>query len=262
MILGLIPAAFLILLFFLASVKTVREYERAVVFRLGRVMAAKGPGLLILVPGLDRMARVSLRLVTLDVPPQDVVTRDNVSAHVEAVVFFRVTDPVRAVIEVADYLSAVSRLASTSLRGVCGEVVLDELLAGREVLNEKIQEALDLRAGLWGIKVTAVEISRIELPPEMKKALAREAQAERERRGRVIAADAEYEAAGRLAEAAAIIRREPGALALRYIEAIGEMGSERATTTIFPLPVEIFGPLLESYAGGRKRGPGTEGEGA
>jgi regulator of protease activity HflC (stomatin/prohibitin superfamily) len=238
--------AAVLLLFFLASaVKILREYERGVIFRLGRVIKTKGPGLIILIPIIDKMVKVSLRLVTMDVPSQDVITKDNVSVKVDAVVYFRVMEPNKATIEVENYIFATSQLAQTTLRSVCGQAELDELLSERDKINTKLQNILDLHTDPWGIKVTAVEVKRIDLPQEMQRAMAKQAEAERERRAKVINSEGEFQAATRLAEAAAIIQRYPEALQLRYLQTLREISSEGTSTTIFPFPIDLLSPFFK-----------------
>jgi regulator of protease activity HflC (stomatin/prohibitin superfamily) len=245
--------ALVLILFFLASaIKILREYERGVIFRLGRVIKTKGPGLIILIPIIDKMVKVSLRLLAMDVPPQDVITRDNVSVKVNAVIYFRVMDPTKAIIEVENFLFATSQLAQTTLRSVCGQVELDELLAEREKINTQLQEILDAHTDPWGIKVTTVEVKHIDLPTEMQRAMARQAEAERERRAKVIGAEAEFQAAARLAEAAGIIAKHPEALQLRYLQTLREISSESNSTTLFPIPIDLFAPFL------KKGGSGSE----
>jgi regulator of protease activity HflC (stomatin/prohibitin superfamily) len=222
-----------------------REYERAVVFRLGRVIKAKGPGLIILIPVIDRMVKISLRLVALDVPPQDVITKDNVSIKVNAVVYFRVMDPVKAVIQVEDYLYATSQLAQTTLRSVCGQAELDQILSEREHINNRLQEILDTHTDPWGVKVANVEVKYIDLPQEMQRAMAKQAEAERERRAKVINSEGEFQAAEKLAQAAAIIAEHPQALQLRYLQTLREVAAENNSTTLFPLPLDLFRPFLE-----------------
>jgi len=229
----------------MTSIRILNEYERAVIFRLGRVIGAKGPGMIILLPVIDKMKRVDLRTITLDVPPQDIITRDNVSIQVSAVVYFRVLDAVKAVIEVENFLFATSQLAQTTLRSVCGQEELDELLSEREKINARIQEILDLDTEPWGVKVSKVEIKQIDLPDEMKRAMAKQAEAERERRSKIINAEGEYQAAARLAEAAQIIHKAPAALQLRYLQTLREIAAENNSTTLFPLPLELFKPFLE-----------------
>ncbi len=240
------PVAIIVLIvFFLsAALRILNEYERGVIFRLGRVIAAKGPGLIILIPLIDKMVKVSLRLVAMDVDPQDVITRDNVSVKVNAVIYFRVVDPVKAIVEVENYSYAMSQLAQTTLRSVCGQAELDELLAEREKINTELQEILDMHTDPWGIKVATVELKHIDLPSEMQRAMARQAEAERERRAKVINAEGEFQAASKLAEASGIIERHPTALQLRYLQTMNEMSTESNTTTIFPIPLELFKPFL------------------
>jgi len=235
----------LVLLFLWAAIRVLNEYERGVIFRLGRVIQIKGPGLIILVPVIDKMVRVSLRLVVMDVDPQDVITRDNVSVKVNAVIYFRVIDSVKAVIEVEDYRYAMGQLAQTTLRSICGQAELDELLSERDKINSNIQEILDTQTDPWGIKVTTVELKHIDLPQEMQRAMARQAEAERDRRAKVINAEGEFQAAARLADAAEIIEVRPIALQLRYLQTMNEMSAERNTTTIFPVPLDLFKPIFD-----------------
>jgi regulator of protease activity HflC (stomatin/prohibitin superfamily) len=233
-----------IVLFLWAAIKILKEYERGVIFRLGRVIKTKGPGLIILIPVIDKMVKVSLRLVAMDVPSQDVITRDNVSIKVNAVIYFRVMDPTNATIEVENYLFATSQLAQTTLRSVCGQVELDDLLAEREKINTELQSILDKHTDPWGIKVTNVEVKHIDLPDEMQRSMARQAEAERERRAKVINAEGEYQAATRLAEAAGIIREHPEALQLRYLQTLREISSESNSTTLFPIPIDLISPFI------------------
>ena len=235
----------ILLLFFLASaIRVLKEYERGTIFRLGWVIGAKGPGLIILIPVVDKMVKVSLRLIAMDVDPQDVITRDNVTLKVNAVIYFRVMVPVKAVIEVEDYMYATSQLAQTTLRSVCGQAELDELLSEREKINTRLQEILDTQTDPWGIKVSTVEVKHIDLPQEMQRAMAKQAEAERERRAKVINAEGEFQAAGRLAEAATIIRDHPMALQLRYLQTVQEIAAESNSTTVFPIPIDLFKPFL------------------
>ncbi len=230
----------LVIIFLITAIKIVPEYERAVIFRLGRVIGAKGPGLFILIPIIDRMVKVSLRTITLDVPTQDIITRDNVSVSVDAVVYFRVVDPVKAIVEVEDYLYATSQIAQTTLRSVCGEAELDELLSQREKLNIKLQEIIDKQTDPWGVKVVAVELKKIDLPEDLRKAIARQAEAERERRAKIISAEAEYQAAQKLLEAARILSTEPIAIQLRYLETLHTIGLQNAKTIVFPFPFDLI----------------------
>ncbi len=229
----------LVIIFLLASVKIIPEYERAVVFRLGRVIGSKGPGLIIIIPFIDRIVKVSLRTVTLDVPTQDIITKDNVSVQVDAVVYFRVVEPVNAIVEVEDYLYATSQIAQTTLRSVCGEAELDELLSQREKINIKLQEIIDRQTDPWGVKVVAVELKKIDLPDDLRKAIARQAEAERERRAKIISAEAEYQAAQKLLEAAKILATEPIAIQLRYLETLHTIGLRNSKTLVFPFPLEL-----------------------
>ena len=235
----------LVVMFLAAAIRILNEYERAVIFRLGRVLATKGPGLILLIPVVDRMVRVDTRVIAMDVPPQDVITRDNISIKVNAVVYFRVMDANRAIIEVENYLYATSQLAQTTLRSVCGQVELDEILASREKLNQHIQEILDRSTDPWGIKVALVEVKHIDLPEEMKRAMAKQAEAERERRAKVISAEGEFQAAQRLADAAQVISAQPIALQLRFLQTLVQIGTENNTTTIFPIPIDLFKPFLK-----------------
>jgi len=230
-------------LFLYSAIKILNEYERGVIFRLGRVIGAKGPGLIILIPMIDKMVRVDLRVVAMDVPPQDVITRDNVSVKVNAVLYFRVLDPNRAIISVENYLYATSQLAQTTLRSVCGQAELDDLLAEREKINTHIQEILDKDTDPWGIKVAKVEIKHIDLPQEMQRAMAKQAEAERERRAKVIGAEGEFQAAQKLTDAAAIISEHPIALQLRYLQTLREVAAENNSTTLFPIPIDLFTPF-------------------
>ena len=244
------PATFLVLfLFVLAnSLRILREYERAVVFRLGRYVGTRGPGLIFLVPFIERMVKVSLRTIAMDVQPQDVITKDNVSVRVNAVLYFRVMEPERSIIEVEDFLFATSQLAQTSLRSVLGQAELDELLAEREKLNSEVQTILDEATDPWGIKVVTVEMKDVDLPMEMKRAMAKQAEAERERRAKVIHAEGEFQAAQKLSEAAAIIEKHPTALQLRYLQALTEIAAENNSTTIFPVPVDLLTPFLKKMS--------------
>jgi regulator of protease activity HflC (stomatin/prohibitin superfamily) len=240
-----ILAIVLIVLFLMSAIRVLKEYERGVIFRLGRVIKTKGPGLIILIPVIDKMVKVSLRLVAMDVPPQDVITRDNVSVKVNAVIYFRVMEPRNATIEVENYLFATSQLAQTTLRSVCGQVELDELLAERDKINTQLQTILDKHTDPWGIKVSTVEVKHIDLPQEMQRAMAKQAEAERERRAKVINAEGEYQAANRLTEAAEIISKHPEALQLRYLQTLREISSESSTTTFFPIPIDLFTPFIK-----------------
>jgi len=244
MILGPL-AAFVLVggMLLISGLRVLKEFERGVVFRLGRLVGARGPGLIYLLPLADRMERVDLRTITFDVPPQDVITRDNVSVKVSAVLYFRVVNPLRAITEVTNFLFASSQLAQTTLRSVCGQRELDELLSARDQINQHIQEILDQQTDPWGIKVTTVEIKHIDLPQEMQRAMARQAEAERERRAKVINAEGELQAAHRLAEASRIISEHPTALQLRFLQTLSEIATEHHSTTIFPLPMDMLKPF-------------------
>jgi regulator of protease activity HflC (stomatin/prohibitin superfamily) len=241
------PLTFLIIVIALiiSGIKILKEYERAVVFRLGRMVGARGPGITYIIPGVEKMVKMDLRTVTMDIPPQDVITRDNVSVKVNAVLYFRVIEPTRAVIEVENYLFATSQLAQVTLRSVCGQAELDELLAERERINSRIQEILDQQTDPWGIKVVLVELKYIDLPQEMQRAMAKQAEAERERRAKVIHADGEFQAAQKLADAAEVIGKEPMALQLRFLQSLVEVASEKNSTTIFPVPIDLLTPFLK-----------------
>jgi regulator of protease activity HflC (stomatin/prohibitin superfamily) len=234
----------LVLVFLWMAINIVNEYQRVVVFRLGRLVAARGPGLVLIIPLIERAVRMDLRVVTLDVPPQDVITRDNVSVKVNAVVYFRVLDPNKALVNVENFMFATSQLSQTTLRSVCGQAELDELLAERERINEKIQTILDADTDPWGIKVTKVEVKQIDLPQEMQRAIAKQAEAERERRAKVINAEGELQAAEKLAEAARIISREPAAITLRYLQTLREIAAEKNSTTLFPVPIDLLKAFL------------------
>jgi regulator of protease activity HflC (stomatin/prohibitin superfamily) len=244
-----IPTLFVIVLvvFFLANaIKILNEYERGVIFRLGRVLGTpKGPGLIILIPIIDRMTKVSLRTVVLDIPPQDVITKDNVTIKVNAVVYFRVIDPLKAIIDVENFLYATSQLAQTTLRSVLGQAELDELLSRRDQLNEKLQEILDTHTESWGIKVSNVEVKNVDLPQEMQRAIARQAEAERERRAKIIAAEGEFQASAKLADASDVLSRNPMALQLRYLQTLIEISTEKNSTIIFPIPIDFLKVFMD-----------------
>jgi regulator of protease activity HflC (stomatin/prohibitin superfamily) len=246
---GLSPAILFLILFLViiavAAIKILREYERGVIFRLGRLIGAKGPGLIFIIPGVDKLLRISLRTVALEIPAQDVITRDNVSIKVNAVVYFRVLDPNKAVVEVENYLYATSQLAQTTLRSVIGQSQLDELLSERDKINVELQDILDKQTEAWGIKVSLVETKQVDLPTEMQRAIARQAEAERERRAKVIHAEGEAQAAEKLAEAANIISVYPAAIHLRFLQTITEVAAEKNSTTIFPLPIDLLTAFLQ-----------------
>ncbi len=235
----------IIALFILSGIRILNEYERGVVFRLGRIVGLKGPGFKWIIPMVDKMTKMSLRLITMDVPPQDVITRDNVSVKVNAVVYFRVVDPIKAVIQVENFLYATSQLAQTTLRSVLGQVELDELLAEREKLNMKLQDVLDRQTDAWGIKVTLVELKYVDLPDDMKQIMARQAEAERERRAKIISAEGEFQAAAKLTEAAEILGQSPMALQLRFLQTLTEMSSNQSSIIVFPLPLDLLRPFYE-----------------
>jgi regulator of protease activity HflC (stomatin/prohibitin superfamily) len=240
-----LAAVVLLLLFiFSAAVKVVPEYQRGVVFRLGRVIGAKGPGLFLLIPIVDRMTRVDLRTVTLDVPPQEAITKDNVPIKVNAVVYFRVIDPNKSVIEVQNFILATSQIAQTTLRSVLGQADLDHLLTEREKINMRLQEIIDEQTDPWGIKVSIVEIKDVEIPQGMQRAMARQAEAERERRAKVIAAEGEFQASEKLSQAAAVLDRTPTSIQLRYLQTLVEIAADKNSTTIFPLPIDLLEPFL------------------
>jgi regulator of protease activity HflC (stomatin/prohibitin superfamily) len=240
----LIVLVVLVVMFLAAAIRILNEYERGVIFRLGRIINQKGPGLIILIPIVDRMVKVDMRTIAMDVPSQDVITRDNVSIKVNAVIYFRVVDANRAVIEVENFLYATSQLSQTTLRSVCGQVELDEILSERERVNLHIQEILDRSTDPWGIKVTLVEVKHIDLPEEMKRAMAKQAEAERERRAKVINAEGEFQAAQKLADAAEVISHQPIALQLRYLQSLTVIAAENNSTTIFPVPIDMFKPFI------------------
>lgn len=239
----ILPIVALVILFLVAALRVLNEYERGIIFRLGRCIGAKGPGLIILIPIVDKMVKISMRIFALDVPNQDVITKDNVSVKVNAVVYFRVVEPVRAILEIEDYMFATSQLAQTTLRSVCGGVELDDLLSHRDKVNSQIQAILDEHTDPWGIKVTTVEVKYIDLPQEMQRAMAKQAEAERERRAKVIAAEGEFQAADKLSQAADIISRNPEALQLRYLQTLREMTSDGKASSIIPVPLDILGIL-------------------
>jgi regulator of protease activity HflC (stomatin/prohibitin superfamily) len=237
--------AVLILIAIISGIKILKEYERGVIFRLGRMVDARGPGIIYVIPGIEKMVRMDMRTVTMDIPPQDVITRDNVSVKVNAVLYFRVLEPNKAVREVENYLFATSQLAQVTLRSVCGQAELDELLSERERINNRIQEILDQQTDPWGIKVVLVELKHIDLPQEMQRAMAKQAEAERERRAKIIHADGEFQASQKLADAAEVIGKQPMALQLRFLQSLVEVASEKNSTTIFPVPIDLLTPFLK-----------------
>jgi regulator of protease activity HflC (stomatin/prohibitin superfamily) len=229
----------------ISGIKILKEYERAVVFRLGRMVGARGPGITYIIPGIEKMVKMDLRTVTMDIPPQDVITRDNVSVKVNAVLYFRVLEPNRAVVEVENYLFATSQLAQVTLRSVCGQAELDELLAERDRINSRIQEILDQQTDPWGIKVVLVELKHIDLPQEMQRAMAKQAEAERERRAKIIHAEGEFQASQKLADAAEVIGKQPMALQLRFLQSLVEVAGDKNSTTIFPVPIDLLTPFVK-----------------
>jgi len=246
---GLVVAVVIILFLLIllpSTIKVVQEYERGVIFRLGRLTGAKGPGLFLIIPFIDRMVKMDLRVVTLDVPPQDVITKDNVTVKVNAVVYFRVVDPESAVVKVLDHIRATSQIAQTTLRNVLGQVELDELLASREKLNQMIQKIIDESTEPWGVKVSTVNIKDVELPETMRRSMAAQAEAERERRAKIIHADGEFQASERLAQAGEVIAREPTTLQLRYLQTLTEIASEKTNTIIFPLPIDMLKAFIKT----------------
>ncbi|MDA8170818.1 MAG: slipin family protein [Nitrospiraceae bacterium] len=244
-VVGFIAVIIAVLYFLSAAIKVLKEYERGVVFRLGRVIPVKGPGLVLIWPLIDKLVRVGLRTVTMDVPSQDVITRDNITVKVNAVVYFRVVDPIRAITDVEDFYYATSQIAQTSLRSNLGQSQLDDLLSKREELNAALQKVIDTQTEPWGIKVTLVEVKNVDIPQEMLRAIARQAEAERERRAKVINAEGEFQASQRLSEAADIMSRNPITLQLRYLQTLAEIATEKNSTTIFPLPIDILKPFYE-----------------
>ena len=240
-----VPIIILAVIILPQAIRILREYERGVIFRLGKLLAAKGPGLIILIPVVDRMVKMDLRVVTIDVNKQEIMTRDNVPATVDAVVYFRVVDPIAAVVKVENFWKATSLIAQTTLRSVLGQAPLDDLLSQRESINQKLQEIIDRQTEPWGVKVTAVEVKDVSLPDSMKRAMAKQAEAERERRAKIVNAEGEYQAAEKMVQAAAMIAKEPIALQLRYLQTMREMSSEHNTTTFLPLPIDLFSAFLK-----------------
>jgi regulator of protease activity HflC (stomatin/prohibitin superfamily) len=254
-LLGIVIAfAFFAAILLAAAIRILREYERGVVFRLGRLIGAKGPGLILLIPLVDRMVRVDLRTVTLNIPPQEVITRDNVPASVNAVCYFHIVQATKAIVDVENFLAATSQISQTTLRSVLGKAELDSLLAERERLNQDLQQIIDEQTEPWGVKVTTVEIKDVEIPQAMQRAIARQAEAERERRAKIIAAEGEFQAADKLSQAAGVFRREPGTLQLRYLQTLLALGAEQNSTIVFPLPIDLVRPLLEWAPKGEEMG--------
>lgn len=248
----LVTIVVFVILLLASAIRILREYERGVIFRLGRLIGAKGPGLIILIPIVDRMVKVSLRTIVMDVPPQDIITKDNVSLKVNAVVYFRVIQAEKAIVEVEDFLLATSQLSQTTLRSVVGQSQLDELLAERDKINRELQKIIDHQTEPWGIKVSNVEVKHVDLPIEMQRAMAKQAEAERERRAKIIHAEGEFQASKKLRDAAQVISNEPMALQLRFLQTLTEVASEKNSTTIFPVPIDLVKPFLEKAA--KKKG--------
>lgn len=246
-LLGFIFVVFLVFYFFSSAIKILKEYERGVVFRLGRIIPVKGPGLVIIIPVIDKLVRVSLRTVTMDVPPQDIITRDNITVKVNAVIYFRPIDPIKAITEVEDFYYATSQIAQTSLRSILGQSQLDDLLSKRDELNAELQKVIDFQTEPWGVKVSAVEVKNVDLPQEMLRAIARQAEAERERRAKIIHAEGEFQASQKLADAAKIIATESGALQLRFLQTLTEIATEKNSTIIFPVPIDLIKPFMDKY---------------
>lgn len=241
---GLLVVIFLAITILSSAIKILREYERGVVFRLGRLMSVRGPGLILLIPVIDKMVKVSLRTIVLDVPPQDVISKDNVSIKVNAVVYFRVVEPEKAIVQVENFLAATSQISQTTLRSVLGQSELDDLLSQRDKINQHLQQIIDAQTEPWGVKVSNVEVKQIDLPQEMQRAMAKQAEAERERRSKVIAAEGEFQASQRLADAAKILADQPSALTLRYLQTLREIATENNSTTIFPVPIDLLKPFM------------------
>ncbi len=251
---SMIIIVFLVLFFLSQAIKVLREYERGVVFRLGRLIGSKGPGLIILIPIIDKMVKVSMRTVPMDVPPQDIITKDNVTVKVNAVAYFRVMDANKAIVDVEDYIYATSQIAQTTLRSVLGQVELDELLGERDKINQELQNIIDMQTEPWGVKVSVVEVKNVDLPQEMQRAIARQAEAERERRAKVIHADGEVQAAERIHQAASTIGQTPVGIQLRFLQTLVEVAAEKNSTTVFPIPIDLFKPFLQ----GMEKLPGAK----
>lgn len=246
-VMGFLFVIFMVIYFLSSAIKILREYERGVVFRLGRIIPVKGPGLVIIIPIIDKLVRVSLRTVTMDVPSQDIITRDNITVKVNAVIYFRVIGPIKAITEVEDFYYATSQIAQTSLRSILGQSQLDDLLAKRDELNAELQKVIDFQTEPWGIKVSTVEVKNVDIPVEMQRAIAKQAEAERERRAKVIHAEGEFQASQKLADAAKIIATESGALQLRFLQTLTEIATEKNSTIIFPVPIDLIKPFLDLH---------------
>lgn len=247
LVMGILFAVFFVIYIASSAIKILREYERGVVFRLGRVIPVKGPGLVIIIPIIDKLLKVSLRIVAMDVPAQDIITKDNITVKVNAVIYFRVIDPIKAITEVEDFYYATSQIAQTTLRSILGQSQLDDLLTKREEVNAELQKVIDFQTEPWGVKVTAVEVKNVDLPTEMLRAIARQAEAERERRAKVIHAEGEFQAAQKLSEAANIISAAPSALQLRFLQTLTEISTEKNSTIIFPIPLDLIKPFIEKF---------------
>lgn len=251
---GIIIIAFFGLVLLFNLIKVLKEYERGVIFRLGRLIGTKGPGLIILIPGIDKMVRVDLRVITYDIPPQDVITRDNVSIKVNAVLYFQVVDPNKAIVSVANFFEATSQIAQTTLRSVLGQQELDDLLTNREKINAELQGIIDEQTEPWGVKVSVVEVKNVDLPPEMTRAMAKQAEAERERRAKIIHAEGEFQASQKLADAATVIGTAPNAMQLRFLQTLTEVAAEKNSTLIFPVPIDLLGSLKNFLDKGAEKG--------
>ncbi len=249
---AIIAISILFLFLLMSAIRIFREYERGVIFRLGRLVGTKGPGLVFIIPIIDKVVRVSLRTIAMDVPPQDIITKDNVSVKVNAVLYFRVVHPAKAIVEVEDFLFATSQLAQTTLRSILGQAELDELLSARDKINQELQEIIDHHTDPWGIKVSLVEVKHIDLPQEMQRAMAKQAEAERERRAKVIHAEGEFQASKQLANAAEVISTQPMSMQLRFLQTLAEVASENNSTTIFPVPIDLFKPFIEAMEKNKK----------
>jgi regulator of protease activity HflC (stomatin/prohibitin superfamily) len=249
----LITVVVVVVVLLASMIRILREYERGVIFRLGRLLRVKGPGLIILIPIVDKMVKVSLRVIAMDIPPQDVITRDNVTVKVNAVLYFRVLEPDKAIVEVEDYLYATSQLAQTTLRAVLGQAELDELLSERDQINAKLQEIIDQHTDPWGIKVSLVEVKHVDLPESMQRAIARQAEAERERRAKVIHAEGEFQASTKLAQAAEILQHQPAAIQLRFLQTMTEVSTEKNTTVVLPIPIDLINPIMDYFKRGAPR---------
>jgi len=249
---AIVSVIIIVIFLLMSAIRVFREYERGVVFRLGRLVGTRGPGLILIIPIVDKVVRVSLRTIVMDIPPQDVITKDNVSVKVDAVLYFRVIDPAKAIVEVVDFLFATSQLAQTTLRSILGMAEFDELLSAREKINRELQIIIDQHTDPWGIKVSLVEVKHVDLPQEMQRAMAKQAEAERERRAKVIHAEGEFQASQKLRDAASVISDHPMALQLRFLQTLTEVAAEKNSTLVFPVPIDLFRPFFEKYLGKKK----------